>query len=215
MKCSYKRIVVSIDKEYKNFYSLGTTEIRLQRDTDNFDRKYTQPVNGIVIDAENIPIGAEVLLHHNASHDTYYIFDYEEDKQLFSIPETECYAWRTDGEWHPSNGFELALRVFKPYKGFLNSILPEKIKQKLFITSGVFKNKVVVTLKFCDYEIIFRDKDGTEQSIIRCRNSKERKEIIAVDLGATEKVLKGEWFVGINNENCHPLNYKLCQLMEN
>jgi len=36
------------------------------------------PVNGIVIDSEYMPQGANVIVHHNSVHDVNRIFNYEE-----------------------------------------------------------------------------------------------------------------------------------------
>ena len=54
--------------------------------------RYVKPVNAEVVDGKNIPTGAEILIHHNATHDTYKIFNYQRptteassDIQYFSI----------------------------------------------------------------------------------------------------------------------------------
>lgn len=215
-----KRIFVECDLQYKNSHSFVTGEkIALQRQFDNFDRKYTQPVNGTVIDANRIPKGAEVLLHHNACHDTYRIFDYKElgadsisdTSKYFSVPEDQCYAWRIgNGNWNPAPGFELGLRLFNPYTGFLSGMLPTQIKNKLLITSGELCGKVVLTKGNCDYNIIFQDKTGREGNLIRLRHFPEpdniREEIVGIDYTATEKVQNGEYLVGISPQDAKQIN---------
>lgn len=210
---TWKRIFVKIDMDLKNHIRLdANTEINLRRDTDNFDKKYTNPINGIVVQSDKMPIGAEILLHHNACHDTYRIFDFKEingeytTDRYFSIPESECYTWRIgNGEWQPCEGFELGLRVFKPYSGVLPSILPTQIKNKLYITTGELKDKVVMTKGASDYEMIFQDKNGRESRLIRIRHFNEpnnlREEIVAICHGTTEQVKDGRLLIGLSPTN--------------
>ncbi len=212
LKCTSGRIIVSIDINYKNNFSFddGTT-LRLDRDRNNFDRKYTQPVNAIVVDSEYIPKGAELLCHHNCTHETYHITDITttngediaSDIKYYSLPENQCYAYRIgNGEWLPLKGFCFSLRIYKPYTGILSNILPTPIKQKLFITTGEFKNKVAMVKIASDYQITYQDLNGKENSIIRTRHyeneSNEREQIIAIDNRATEKVLSGEYLIGLS-----------------
>lgn len=212
VSATWKRIFISVQMDLKSSHSFNDgNSISLNRDVDNFDKKYVRPVNGIVINSEIIPIGADVLIHHNAVHDTYRVFDYKElsgdfiasNLRYFSIPETECYAWRIGGsEWTPTNGFEFGLRVFKPYKGSLSGILPTQIKNKLYITTGEFKGKVAMTKGASDYEMIYQDRDGKENRLIRLRHFKEpeniREEIIGVDNACTLRVESGEYLIGLS-----------------
>lgn len=218
MQATSKRIFISVDTEYKNHHSIeGIGIVSIQRKYDNFNRRYTQPVNAIVIDSENIPKGAEILCHHNSTHPTYEIFDYKGldgnflsgTVRYFSIPETECYAWRTDGEWNPCYGFDFGLRIFKPYAGALSGLLPTQIKNKLLITSGIYSGKAVMTLGHCDYEIIYQGKNGKESKLIRLRNFPNepkniRNEIIAIDHETTDKINEGEYLVGLSPTDCKP-----------
>lgn len=212
------RIFISVDMDFKNHTRINDSDISLKRDVDNFDKRVTRPINGIVINAENIPSGAECLIHHNATHPTYEIFDYKEisgeyisgNERYFSIPVTECYAWRANGEWNPCEGFEFGLRIFKPYGGSLSGILPTQIKNKLFITSGELKNKVVITKAACDYEMVYQDKNGKENRLIRIRHFNEpqniRQEIIAIDTNATKEVENNKLLIGLLSSNCKTLN---------
>jgi len=211
------RVIVKVDLEYKNSHKFEDgTEIYIGRDFNNLNRRETMPVNAIVIDAEHIPSGAEVLIHHNACHDTYKIFDYEDmvegevsnDIQYFSIKESDCFLWRKDTtEWQPCTVFDTALRVFKPYIGTLENIPSTKIKDTLFVTSGNLKGKCVSTPKSCDYEIVFNDLDGKEHRIIRFRpfgdeENQREPEAICLLNDLTEKINNGELLVGLNESDC-------------
>jgi hypothetical protein len=217
---TFKRIFCKIDTQYKNSHSFDDDiTISLNRGVDNFDRKYTQPINAIVISSENIPTNAEMLCHHNSCHATYQIFDYEQLSsesisstiKYFSIPETECYAWRLgDNEWTPCNGFEFGLRVFKPYLGSLYGLLPTQIKNKLYVTTGKLKGKVVMTKTACDYEMCFQDKNGKESKLIRFRHFEEpeniREEVICIDHETTENVERRALLIGLSSLDCKTLN---------
>ena len=170
------------------------------------------------MDAEYIPAGAIIYFHHNATHAMFEIFNYKTisggeiaaNVKYFSIPEDQCYLWRIgDGPLEPLRGFVTALRVFAPYTGILQGIEPKKLKDTLYITSGKLKGQVVRTLKACDYQIIFQDINGRENNIIRCRHwdhaDEEREEIVAIDNGATKKVIAGELYVGIEISDAKPL----------
>lgn len=220
LKAVSGRVVCSINLEGKNqhTFSNGVT-IRLERQYDNFNSRETQPVNGIVIDAEHIPQGAEVLIGHNSAHDVNRIFDYtnlsgEEvasDVKYYSIPESECFLWRMGtGEWQPTNSFATALRVFRPYEGSLEGIGHQQLKDILYCTSGELKGKVVSTLKACDYEIIFQNEKGQEERKIRFRplgddETKREPEAIAILLHETKQVEYGVLLVGISPSDAKPL----------
>lgn len=220
VSATWKRIFISVQMDLKSSYSFndGNT-ISLNRDVDNFDKKYVRPINGIVIDSHIIPKGAEVLIHHNAVHDTYRIFDYKDlssesissTTKYFSIPETECYAWRLDEEqWNPAPGFEFGLRIFKPYGGSLVGLLPTQIKNKLYITSGMLKGKAVMTKMASDYEMVFQDRNGREGRLIRLRHFEEpenlREEIVSIDHETTGNVEHGNLLIGLSPTNCKTLN---------
>jgi len=204
------KIVVKVDiknKDYHTFES-GVT-IKRERNFNNFNRRETQPVNCIVISGEGIPKGAELLVEHNAFHETNRITDYknnfeneESDRvRYYSLERYDCYAWRTDGEWNALSPFEFALRVFKPYQGMMQGIEPEVLKDTLFVTSGILKDKVVKTLKGCDYELVYQGANGREAHLICFRPDGDEKrkleeEAIAILHDETEKVLNGKYLVG-------------------
>lgn len=221
MKLTYvkDRVIVSIDMEYKNSVTFEDgTKIRLERKYDCFDQKYTQPVNALVIAAESIPEGAEILLHHNSTHPTNEILNYKQvsgadiasNIKYFSVPVTECFAWRNDNEWQPLPGFDFALRVFKPYTGVITGIEPTQLKDTLYMTTGQYKGLIVRTLKACDYCIIFQDINGREGNLIRTRTNGDEKtqrepEVVAIDHGATEKLKKGEILIGLTKTDAKQL----------
>lgn len=220
VSATWKRIFISVQMNLKNSHSVNdNTTLSLQRDVDNFNKRYVRPINGTVINAEKIPQGASVLIHHNAVHDTYRIFDYEEiggesessNIKYFSIPETECYAWRMGNEqWNPCEGFEFGLRIFKPYQGSLTGLLPTQIYNKLYITSGELKGKVVMTKQACDYEMIFQDNNGKEGRLIRLRHFNEpeniREEVVCIDHETTQNVKRGTLLIGLTPQDCKTLN---------
>lgn len=244
------RVVVEVDITKKDSYEFGNGQkIIMFRNTNNFDRRYTQPVNGIVISASEIPKGSEVLLEHNSCHPTNEIFDYNDDEpniKYYSVPEMEVYVWRyvkdlhyglkskKDAtleeletqfalntnipteyleQWHPAKYYAIGERVFKPYKGSLVGIEPERIKNTLLIKTGEFKNKIVHTLANSDYVIIYQDTDGKPNEILtvfHVENEEEldnprissKEEIVAIDMGLTEQWLNGELLTGLTANDC-------------
>jgi hypothetical protein len=221
------RIVVKIDMNYKNSWTFEDgTKISLERKYDNFDMKYVNPVNAEVMSAENIPSGAEILIHHNSCHDTNRVFNYTSlsgvdiasNIRYFSIPNSEAYAWydKISKSWQPIAGFDFALRVFRPYDGILEGIEPTIIKDCLLIITGEYTGYIVRTLKACDYNIIFQDVTGREGNLIRLRSAEDVKtqrecEIIALDHNFTELYNNGELIAGINKSDAKPINKSTCQ----
>lgn len=205
------RVVVKVDIESKNYHTFEDgTRIRRERLFNQFDRRIAQPVNCIVISGAGIPKGAELLVEHNAFHETNRINDYKNSFEneasdrvrYFSLERYECYCWRIgNGEWHPIYPYEFALRVFKPYKGKLEGIEPELLKDTLFVTSGNLRGKVVKTLKASDYCLVFQNEKGTESQLIAFRPNGDDKrkleeEAIAILWDETKKVLNAELLTG-------------------
>ena len=223
LKAPSNRVIIKVDLESKNSHTFKDgTKIKLERVYDNFNMRYVKPVNAEVVDAKDIPSGAEILIHHNATHDTYKIFNYQRptteassDIQYFSIPIEECFMWR-EGKgsiWNALNNFVTALRIFKPYKGMLQGIEPEVMNNKLYITSGELKGRAVNTVISSDYEIIYQNDDGTEGRIIRLRyfpDGNDRNEIIAINDNMTELVESGELLVGYNKSDAKQLKEVEC-----
>jgi len=218
LKCVSGRVVIKADKESKNEHNLNGVVIRRERQFNEFNKRISEPVNAIVVSAENIPINSEILISHNALHDSNLIFDYtpssgiqSNDVRFYSIPEGECFAWRNEqGKLQPMKNFCFALRIFEPYKGSLSGIEPTLIKEVLFITTGEFAGNIVHTLKASDYEIIYQGQDLKEERLIRCRHFEkemnEREEIIAVSHALTKRLKKQELLIGLDKTNCKKLN---------
>ena len=223
LKAPSNRVIIKVDLESKNSHTFKDgTKIKLERVYDNFNMRYVKPVNAEVVDGKDIPTGAEILIHHNATHDTYKIFNYQRptteassDIQYFSIPIEECFMWREEkgSIWNALNNFVTALRIFKPYKGMLQGIEPEVMNNKLYITSGELKGRAVNTVISSDYEIIYQNDDGTEGRIIRLRyfpDGNDRNEIIAINDNMTELVESGELLVGYNKSDAKQLKEVEC-----
>jgi len=205
------RVIIKVDLESKNSHTFKDgTKIKLERVYDNFNMRYVKPVNAEVVSAKDIPIGSEILIHHNATHDTYKIFNYQRptaeassNMQYFSIPIEECFMWRDKkgSTWNPLNNFITGLRIFEPYTGFLEGIDPTLVKNKIYVTSGELEGNVVGTVISSDYEIIYQDDDGTEGRIIRLRyypEGNDRNEVISIEHEMTNKVKNGDLLVGYN-----------------
>ena len=133
--------------------------------------------------------------------------------------ERDVFFWKmnADQEWHPSEGYATALRVFKPYEGFIEGIPPTKINDTLFVTSGKYQGKIVRTLKACDYQLTFRDPlTGRDVSMIRFRpdGDKEREpEAIAIMNELTKQLNKGNLLVGLTANDCKTIfDYYECEV---
>jgi hypothetical protein len=217
------RVILKVDREQKNFYTLdGGPTIRLERAYNNLDRKYTQQVLGTCLASEEIPAGALVLFHFNSIHPVNTVYNYghlsgEEIASgivVVSLSESECFLWKLPGDpgpWHPCKGFATALRVFKPYRGFIQGIEPTKLPNTLYVTSGSLKGQVVKTLTACDLSIIFRNERGVDEEIIRFRHfdsdeEHEREEVQCIMHELGEMVEKGELWVGLHPRDARPLN---------
>jgi hypothetical protein len=214
------RVIIKVDLESKSFHTFSNgTKIKLERQYDNFNMRYVKPVNAIVVNGIGVTEGADILIHHNATHDTYRIFNYQpptkeasSDVKYYSIPEQECFLWKEKGSstWNTLHNYVTALRIFKPYLGVMAGIEPQQIKNKLYITSGELKGKVCDTVGSADYQIIYQGEDGKEESVIRLRHyeneDNSREEIIAIEHGLTKLVEKGEYLVGMTKNDAKKLN---------
>jgi hypothetical protein len=211
---THGRVVIKVDMESKNSWTFQNGQtIRLEREYGNLNNREVKPTNAIVVSAENIPVGCEVLIHHNSTHDTNRIFSFKSehhDIKYFSIPEADCYAWRDEGgELKPMKDFAFALRVFEPYTGVLENIEPKLLKNILYIRTGKLSGFVCHVLNASDYQIVFQGVNGKEDNVIRLRHSDdeeiEREEIVAIDYGLTEKLNRGELIVGLTTTDAKPL----------
>lgn len=224
-QCSLKhvegRVIVVVNTQIKNFHTFSHGEtIRLERAYNNFNRRQTEPVNAFVISSEDIPKGSEILIHHNALHETNRITDFKPlsgeqsgDIKYYSLTLDDCFAWRGNKvEWKPLTNFEFGLRVFRPYQGTLHGIEPALIKDALYVTTGNLKGSVVNTLKAADYQVVFQGDDGREKNLIRFRHSEDenfvREEVVCINHEMTEQVNEGNLLIGIEVKNAKQLEYE-------
>jgi hypothetical protein len=219
LKAVEGRVIAKVKMNEKDSHTFSNgTKIALQRNTERFDKNYTHISQGVVVSSDYIPAGAIIYFHHNSTHDTFKIFNYNslsaqdiaDEIAYFSIPENDCFLWREgEGPIQPLKGFVTALKVFIPYTGILQGIDPKEMKDTLYITSGEYTGIVVRTLRSCAYEIIFQGLANREERVIRCRHFEneehEREEIICIDHGTTKKVLNGEYHIGLSISDCKPL----------
>ncbi len=201
------RVIVRINEESKNVHTFANgTVIRRERKFNNFNFREVNPSNGIIVSAEKIPVGSEVLYDYTSLHDSNKIFGYKSvspDVSYYSFKEDEIYAWKDEnGEYKPAPNYEFGLRCYQPYKGALVGIQPKFLKDILLVTTGSLKGKVVRTLKGCDYMIVFTDDKGQEGNLIRFRHSDnpdyDREEIICIADDLTEEYGNGNLLVGIS-----------------
>jgi hypothetical protein len=204
------RVIVKVDIDGKDSWTFENGQkIEYKRRFNNFNRSQTEPVNAIVISGEGIKKGAEILVHFNAIHDSNRIFDYKESNesvQYYSVHNDMCFAWLDDGIWQPLPPYAFAWRVFKPYEGLIANIEPTLVKDVLFVTSGELKSKVVKTVKAADFTITAQGADGREINLIRFRpfgdeRNKREEEAIAVMHEITDKVLSGEYLIGLTTRD--------------
>lgn len=207
------RVIVKVDLKYKNEYAFANGQrISIERNFNEFNKRITQPVNCIVISAENIPTDSEILISHSSIHDSNRIFSYKgltdtSDIKYYSIKEEECFAWRdTDGEFKPMKNFEFALRVFQPYEGKLEGIEPKLIKDVLYVTTGKLSGQVCHCLIASDYQIVYQELNGRENNLIRFRHSDdeeiEREELIAISHTLTKQVANKQLLIGLSPNDC-------------
>jgi hypothetical protein len=206
------RVILKINTDYKNSHTFENgSQIRIERKYNNFNVRETHPVNAIVISAENIPTNSEILIDAIEIHDSNRIFNYKEnnsDVKYYSFKKEMCFAYYDNG-WKPLEGWAFGLRIFKPYVGLMTGIEPTIVKDVLWVTTGEYSGSAVRTLLACDYQIVFQDRNGREGNIIRFRpdgNKEENREpeAIAILHDVTERVVSGEYLVGITTKDAKP-----------
>lgn len=218
LKYVYGRVICKVDLQSKNSHRFEDgTVIRLERQYNEFNRRITEPVNATVVSAEHIPTGSEILIGHNALHESNMIYDYvsgeaeSSDIKYYSLPEEDCFAWRdSEGNLNPIKNFAFALRVFNPYVGELKGIKPTQLKQILYITTGELKGNICHVLKASDYEIIFQGQNGREDRRIRLRHfedeNNEREEVLAIAHDFNKLLKAGHLLIGLDEKDCKKLN---------
>lgn len=219
------RICVLVDVNQKNYFTFKDgTVIKLERDVQNLDRGYTQQVLGTVIDAEHVPSGALILFHFNSLHPSNEVLNHKELSgediasgiKIYSLPVDECYLWKKDGEWQGIHPFVTGLRVYRPYVGLIEGMRPTKLKNTLYIKEGRYAGKVVTTVIAADHVITFRNENGVDENILKCRDYQydidyDRQEIIAVREDLTKELEEGLLYVGLSGDTSEPLNKNVCQ----
>jgi hemin uptake protein HemP len=218
MKHVIGKIIVRVNHEGKNSHKMEDgTVLRLERGWNNLNRREVSPVNATVVSGEDLKEDAEILISHNAVHETFRITNHGQlsgqkiaDRiEYYSIPENNAFLWLDGQTWKPLKGFATGLRVFRPYTGPLVGIEPKKIKDTLLITSGALTGKVCHTLRAADYEIIFQNTNGKEGNIIRFRHSDdeeiEQEELVCINHGLTKELKSGKIWAGLTATDCKPL----------
>jgi len=208
------RVLIIADLHSKSTYRFANgMEISLVRNVDNMNRRQTQPVNGIVLNAKNIPTGSEIIMHHNALDGNNELVNYKrlgeesQNVKYLSVPEHDCYLYRLPNseKWLPCEGFATALRCYTPYSGIIEGIKPTRLKNRLLITSGKYKGQVCLVANGADYQMVFQGLNGREQNVIRLRTFEyenfERDEIIGVDHENTRLYNAGKLLAGITPDD--------------
>jgi len=213
IKATWNNVVIKVDTEKKSVHTFSDgTAIKLERGWNNFNLREVNPVQGIVIDCSNddVPVNSEILFQHTCFHPTYELFnikrgsgeDIASPYRYFSVPITLCFAWRKQGgEWQPMKGFLITTRVFEPYKGLLE-MPPKLVPQRLYVKEGELKGNIVITLKNCDYEIVFQGDNGRENYLI---STKLEDEVIAIDDNLNKKYKKGQILIGRTVDEAKPI----------
>lgn len=216
------RLLIKCDRDFKNNHTFkdGTT-IRLERNVNNLNHRETMPVQGTLLyPYMDAPLGSLIMFHHNSIHPSNEIFNHSElsgeeiasNIGLYSIPESECYLYLppNTNKWLPIQGYAIGLRVFEPYKGILKGIPPKKMQNTLYVKTGIYKNKIVRTVKATDYEMVFRNQEGREERIIRFRtyypDYNDREEVLFVEEKLTSDLLKGKLLVGLTETDCEKID---------
>lgn len=211
------KVLIEVDITQRNSYRFANgTELVMFPKTDQFDKRFWAATSGIVVSADDMPAGSEVLIEHNSCEPTNAVVEYENANpniKLFSVPEMEVYAWRSPhyNEWVATKYYAIGLHVYKPYKGILQNIKAEVIKNTLLILSGELKDKVVHILKNGEYTIVYQDRNGKPNELLVTFNAPPeeqgdiiidaKQEVIAIDHSLTERWLNGELLAGLTHEN--------------
>lgn len=210
LRAIHNRVIIKVNTDAKNWHQFENgVKIRRERKYNEFNRRITEPTNGVIISGEGLPEGAEILVSHNALHDSNRIFDYGDlsgeqqlaDIKYYSVPIDECFAWKDiDGTMRPIKNFGFGLRVFKPYQGRLQGIEPTIINDVIYVTTGELKGLICHTVKAADYQIVFQGENDREDCLIRFRHSDteelDREELTCINHELTESFNQGDLLVG-------------------
>ena len=185
MKPVGNKVIIAIDTNEKNKHKITKddgSEIELYVDTSySWDGKVTAYTQAILLtDYKNIKAGTDVLIHHNALHDTNEMdIDYSPSVKFYSIEEGFVYFGIKGEEIICIDGYMLVERVYD--EDTLSPggiILVEKkkhdsllkiIKKPDSITDFEIGD-IAVTYKYSDYEINCRI-NGKMEKLIRLKYS--------------------------------------------
>lgn len=219
MRALRGNLIFKIDTKQKEKYALTKdVTIHIERGY-NFNLREDRAAFGYVIDGEGLPSGAMLLCNYLALEPTYEITnetiltdaEKSEGFKVFSIPLDMAFCYNNGDGWKPCKSYLITKRIFKPYTGNLQGIEPELVKNRMYVEKGIVEwegesedlsGKVVVSLENCDYEIIFHTPDHREHRLIRSMD----REIIAIDEGITDKLIKNKYLVGHSKQDCKYLN---------
>lgn len=217
MKAIRGQIIIRMNVRQKEWYCLAEGVVIEWQRTYNFNLREDRASYGYAVDGGNVPRGASVLCHHLSTEPSYLIEndtiltekERKEGFRIFSIPVDMCFTYDNGDGWIPCKDFLITQRVYAPYKGRLEGIGNQLVKNRMFVISGMdewgeidLSGKCVVSLENCDYQIIFHKEDNKEYNLIRSRS----REIIAVDEQLTKDLKKGRYLVGLSPTDCKTLN---------
>ena len=217
MRALKGNIIIKMDVTQKEKYRLtDDVTIQIVKGFD-FNLRQDRASYGYAVNGGNVPSGAGVLCHHLSIEPSYAIENEtiltEQEKKegfkVFSIPVDMCFAYMEDGEWIPCKDFLITERVYLPYKGKMQGIDHQLVKNRMFVIKGMdewgevdLSGKCVVSLDNCDYQIVFHMEDHKEYNLIRSRS----REIIAIDEKLTKEVKRGRYLTGLSPTQCKALN---------
>ena len=230
MKAIKGKVLIKIDTLQKTKYAFQTGEQIVIERGYNFNLREDRASMAYVIDSDQLPEGAPILVHHLSVEETYavpyiHLFLTEEEiaegYKIFSIPYDMVSAYFEDGVWKPCKDFLITQRIYEPYQGEIVGIPHQRIKRRLYVIRGEdnwdgqtrdLSGKVIVVLDNSDVEIIFHNEQHREERVMRTRH----REILGIDEGMTKKVQKNLYLVGLSEDNCEPLNKNIqCQIQKN
>jgi hypothetical protein len=209
-KCTNGNVLIRLGTKNKDKYNL-TEDIQIELEHGyNFNLREDRPNLAEVMDGLGLTIGTKILVNYLALEKTYEIEgndlltkeEIAEGYKAYSVPEDMCFAYFKDGEWLPCKDIFLTLRVYKPYKGKLEGIEPQLVKNRMYCTKGEYAGKVLVTTLNCDYQIEWHNENNREEKLIRTLE----REIMAIDEGMGKDLKKGKYLIGYSESDAKTLN---------
>lgn len=220
MKAIKNKVLIKIDTLQKTKYAFSTGEQIVIERGYNFNLREDRASMAYVIDSDQLPKDAPILVHHLSVEETYAVpyndlflseDEIKEGFKVFCIPYDMVSAYFEDGEWKPCKDFLITKRMFKPYEGELVGIPHERVKRRLYVIRGEdtwdgetrdLAGKVIVVLDNSDVEIIFHNEQHREERVMRTRH----REILGIDEGMANDLKKNVYLVGLSEQYCKPIN---------